>query len=551
MFQLDPKTIAQLRNTMPTDRESLWKWIYLFTGLRLARRHACKNHQTPFDGFATWFLDRPSVDVTLGARGSGKSFNSGLCVHADSRFRPNHGTRVLGGSEAQSRQIYNAIKEGIIDRTGPAPFRLHDHDAIEFLGKQVTQYKNGSEVEILTCSSKTVRGPHVPSLCLDEVDEIESELRESAMGMCMDKLGYTASVRMTSTWHNAGGPMGKLIEQAQAMISDQRRLLKAGKRPQQIWTMHTYCTMDVLERCSEERSGPYVGGEACYANCPECPLKPWCHKERDINGNIPLAKLSDGHYSIGAFIQKIGTVSRRVLEADYLCSGPRPDGIWFTDFDEAIHKTEDAEYQPDLPVHTALDTGVRTGCVWFQVRRGVRNGLPDGEVNFFADYYAEHLVPELHVNGYDKDGEHIDGLKDVCRKHCNDRTDVNWTDPAGKARNSSGTVTIAEFGRAGWKTRPWRLIAVKDALMLIESLLKSADGTVRIKIHPRCKHLLRALREYKRAKVKGEYMDYPEEPQHPAENLIDPMKNGLVAAIGVHGFQAENTSFRVPARRVF
>lgn len=550
--RIDDKAMAALRNTPPRDKDHLWNWIYQFTGLKLARQHACRHHQTPFDGLASWFLERPSIALALGARGSGKSFTAGLHVHLESRFKPYHGTRVLGGSEAQSRQIYNAIKEGIIDREGPHPFRLNDHHSIASLQKQVTNYRNGSEVEILTCSPKTVRGPHVPMLKLDEVDEIDPELRTSSLGMCMDKHGYSAMVGMTSTWHNMGGPMGELIEQARATIAEQEAARKSGRRVAKTWSFHQYCIFDVLERCPEERSGPYVGGEAGYANCPECPLKKWCHKERDINGGLPLAKLSDGHYGIDALIQKTSLASERELEADYLCSGPRPDGLWFTNFDHKMHVTEDGEYRPDLPVHTALDTGVRTGAVWFQVELKRVEGRRDGVINIFSDYYSEDLTPELHVRGYTgRDGQHVDGLLDITRQRCNDRRDHNWTDPAGKSRNSSGKITITGFANAGWATKPWPMVQVKSALSLIESLLKSADGTVRIRIHPRCKHLIRAIQTYRRAKVKGMFIDHPEEPQHPAENLIDPLKNGLVAVIGINGFAPEPQHSRVNSRRVF
>jgi hypothetical protein len=52
----------------------------------------------------------------------------------------------------------------------------------------------------------------VASLKLDEVDEIEPDIRDSAVGMAMEKHGSTSSILMTSTWHRVAGPMAKLIE---------------------------------------------------------------------------------------------------------------------------------------------------------------------------------------------------------------------------------------------------------------------------------------------------------------------------------------------------
>ena len=63
------------------------------------------------------------------------------------------------------------------------------------------------------------------SLKLDEIDEIEPEIREAAMGMAMEKHGCTASVLMTSTWHRVAGPMAELIDRGRAGPFSGRHLL--------------------------------------------------------------------------------------------------------------------------------------------------------------------------------------------------------------------------------------------------------------------------------------------------------------------------------------
>ena len=114
-------------------------------------------------------------------------------------------------------------------------------------------------MSILAASSTSVRGPHVPSLKLDEIDEIDTECREAAMGMCMSRRGQSASVVMTSTWHRLGGPMARLIDEA-----------KSGSFP-----LYSFCTFEVLERCPDERSGPAL------ENCPSCPIQRYCHDVSD------------------------------------------------------------------------------------------------------------------------------------------------------------------------------------------------------------------------------------------------------------------------------
>jgi hypothetical protein len=534
---IKPSLLRQTRHVKPATRKALWNWVFLHTGVKIARNAVCCGHHAPFDWFATCQLERPKVSLVLGARGSGKSFLSSIDTHCDSRWNPKHATKILGGSQAQAKQIHAGLGDAILRGIGPGPWNSTDADQIRSLGIETAHYVNGSTVEIMTASPLSVRGPHVPCLRMDEVDEIATEIREAAMGGCMAKNGYSAKLSMSSTWHKLGGEMTTLIESAR----------------EHKWPFFTFCSFEVLERCPESRSGPFVGGDALYENCPACPLKPWCHKDRDLNGNQARAKLADGHYKIDSLIQKVETLSARMLEADYFCSGPRADGLWFTDWNPHLHISEEAEYRRNLPVHIAIDTGVRTGGVWFQVKRDVRAaGVVDAEVNVFADYYQEHLTPELHVHGSHNDpsGRETEGFREICARFCEGRADFRWTDPAGKARNQSGTVVIGQFAAAGWQMQPWPKVGVTDALFLVESLLKTADGKIRLKVHPRCVNLINAFNAYRRAKVKGVWQDYPEEPQHPQENLIDPLKNGLVAVIGRHGLRPQPVHDRIHASQV-
>jgi hypothetical protein len=490
---MDP---SKARESEPDNRRHLWKWVENYTGIQIAWKPICQRHQPPFDAFAHQFLKRPSLSLWLGPRGGGKSFLSALETHLSSRWKPGSGTRILGGSLAQSRQIYDALRTIVLDSEGPLG---SDEDTIEKLLAGRAVYRNGSEVAILPCSVRSVRGPHVPTLKLDEVDEIDVTLREDALGMCMAKGGLSASILMTSTWHRVGGPLEGLVQRA-----------KAGEFP-----LHEFCLFEVLEHCSEERSGPWVGGEAGYEKCPACPLKKWCHAERDRNGDIPLAKLSHGHYAIDAAIQKVCVASARVFEADYLCKGPKADGVWFTRFDVLFNVSEDAEYDPALPVLVAVDSGVTTGAVFLQSReiRGLKHA------NVFADYLqVEETAQQNAVT-----------ILRVAAERCSGRIDRAVTDPAGSARNPVGNKVIDEYGLGGLRLEHWPMRRVVDGLALVEGFVQSADGTVRLKIHPRCKGLIAAFQGYTRAKRSGQWQDYPEDPQHPHEDLMDALRGGLVA----------------------
>ena len=478
------------------------------TGIEVARSAVCHDHHAPWDFLKTTFYDRPKVCLALGGRGTGKSFLSALSTHLTNRWNPNHRVRVLGGSMAQSYQIYEAMQKVVHEmelRVG------REHREFEALLRDKGIYPNGSEVAILAASSTSVRGPHVPTLLLDEVDEIANELRESAMGMCMNLHGMSASTIMTSTWHRAGGPMTELVERG-----------NRGEFP-----FFKFCLFEVLERCPETRSGENL------EHCPACPLKKWCH---DVpKGTSPKAKRSGGHYSIDSVIQKLMTVSTRLFEADYLCSGPHPDGIWFKDFDIATHVTDQAKYEPGQRYYLAVDSGVYTGAVLFHVHMkpvempGATLQLPSRTV----------MVPEVHVFGeYLKENlsasKTAHALLNLMQTHCGRDADRRWTDPAGENRTPFGTTVLDEYTNHGLTLEPWPRDRVLDGLAQIESLLAPAQGPPRLFFHSGCRKLIEAMKSYRRKKVRGQWDERPEDPQHPHEDLIDALRGGLMAELPKH-----------------
>ena len=256
-----------------------------------------------------------------------------LATHLNSLMLPGHGTQILGGSMAQSGQIYNALKTFDDKRKDSSPLT-------SFTRTKATYY-NGSEVGILTASPTSVRGPHDPTVMLDEVDEIESDLREQANGIAMARNGVHSSIVMLSTWHRVAGPMADLIKKAES-----------GAFP-----YYKFCIWETLERCPEERSGPNL------ENCPQCVIQKYCHEDRHLRRDgLPKAKRSNGHYKIDDFIQKVTLNSMRVLESDFLCLRPRSAGVWFVDFDEKLHVSSTADYNRGYNFHVSIDPGVHTGA---------------------------------------------------------------------------------------------------------------------------------------------------------------------------------------------
>lgn len=506
---------------MPTpDQIRRVSYMGRLYGLKIPVLPVCRGHQSPGYLLAQLIYDRPPLSLCHGPRGSGKSLLSGLASYQLGQAFPEFEAKILGGSEAQSRQIYRAME--LFRKARP------EANAIKEMLKTEAYFHSGARVEMLTASDKSVRGPHVPQLYLDEVDEMESEIRESSFGMAMRKGEMESSISMTSTWHKVAGPMAELMRQA---------------REESRFPVITFCMFEVLERCPDERSGPAL------ENCPTCPLFQWCHADREDDPlRRPKAKRSCGHYSIESLIQKT-LLSNRVFSSDYLSLEPRAESAWFTEFSDAQHVSESAEYRPGAQFHVSIDPGVHTGAVWFQSR--ISRDRTQADVNVFGDYYAEG------VGAYDNARAIVERTSELTGSSIRDAT-VSM-DPAGRQKTSVGPTVVGEYKRADCLGRfltinewPWigQGRPKADTLAIIESLLKSASGVVSLRIHPRCKHLIAALKSYERARSPdGQSLDYPKDPQHPAEEAIDALAGGLT--LEMPDGRAPAPDFRsVPANRV-
>jgi hypothetical protein len=147
-------------------------------------------------------------------------------------------------------------------------------------------------------------------------------------------------------------------------------------------------------------------------------------------------------------------------------------------------------------------------------------------VNVFADHYDFDSGPEANAAKIMKQTETLCGIGV-------NRIRVS-VDPAGRQKNAGGRIVAAEYERAGLRGRngleSWPLgkgFRKGDGLAIIEALMRSAGGTVNLTIHPRCRGLIAAFQSYRRKSIRGQWLDEPEDPQHPHEEYIDCLAGGL------------------------
>ena len=204
-----------------------------------------------------------------------------------------------------------------------------------------------------------------------------------------------------------------------------------------------------------------------------------------------------------------GTRRKRYLEGLWAAG----EGQWFETFDPESHVSAAAAYDRRYPVHVAVDCGVHTGAVLFQVRE-----TPDGpQITVFADYYAFNRPA-------------YSAAQDILAllAPCGGRFDRGVMDPSGDATTPTVGATVAnEYHRAGLRLDHWPKYpgSVLDGLTLIESFV-SVDPPGLL-VHPDCTRTIEAFANYKRAKRSNQFIDRPEDPQHPYEEVMDALRGGL------------------------
>jgi hypothetical protein len=169
-------------------------------------RHTCGNpdHTAPFKAFADAYFNRGGT-ITLwhGSRGlSGKSFMLGI-LGLTKAFLLGADTNVLGGSLSQSQNLHIHMRNALDSENSPR-YMVDTESAF------LIKLTNKAHIRPLTASQKTVRGPHPPFLILDEIDEMDIDILDAALGQPMPQKNYLGEILqpytvMCSTWQNPEG----------------------------------------------------------------------------------------------------------------------------------------------------------------------------------------------------------------------------------------------------------------------------------------------------------------------------------------------------------
>lgn len=191
----------------PQTDDELWELVYTLWGIRIPRTQVCTDHVPPFRAFADAYFARYPVIVIKGSRGfAGKSRTLASLTLTEAVVMGAEAS-ILGGSFEQSKNVHEAMREMWDYPLAPKHMIVQDTSS-------ELRLSNKAKVRPLTASQKTVRGPHPQRLRLDEIDEMDLEILDAAMGQPMPKRGIETQTVMSSTHQYAEGTFTEILLRA-------------------------------------------------------------------------------------------------------------------------------------------------------------------------------------------------------------------------------------------------------------------------------------------------------------------------------------------------
>jgi hypothetical protein len=314
----------RIRSVVPAGREGLRNYLRVYSGVDVPGRRMCENHQSPMDylcfvfgrdfgwgGRDSGVESTSSGDCVVWAnRGGGKTQLGALATVLDCVLKPGCQVRILGGSFDQASRMYEYIcrfvQDGFEDMLA-GPVR-----------KSYCAFANGSRVEVLTQSSRSVRGRHVQKLRCDEIELFDEDVLRAAHFVTQSSGGILGGMEMISTMHRPYGLMHEAVQGSESV-----------SRPVFRW-----CLWEVIEKCRDR-------------SCSRCELN------EDCQGR---AKNAEGYFKIDDAISAMRRSSRAGWESEMLCIRPSRDNAVFGDFDVSRHVGV-VGYDSGRALYRAIDFG--------------------------------------------------------------------------------------------------------------------------------------------------------------------------------------------------
>ena len=215
---IDPRArITSAFHSIPTTDDELYAWVWRYLRVRIPRESCCPEHVSPFRAFADAYFARYPMTVWHASRGFGGKSLALATLTLTEAITLGCSTTVLGGSLEQSQRVQAYIAGADPNTRGmfwDAPEAPRDLLASDPTATKIG-LTNGARIVALAASGKSVRGPHPQRLRLDECDEMDLQIFDSAMGQTMRGRSNVAPQTVcSSTHHVPDGTMTEILRRA-------------------------------------------------------------------------------------------------------------------------------------------------------------------------------------------------------------------------------------------------------------------------------------------------------------------------------------------------
>lgn len=192
----------------PQTRDELFWFIAACWGVVVPRTRVCPDHTPPFEALAEAFFGEKSVTIWIGSRGFGGKTKTLSILGMTEMVALGAFVTILGGSGQQSLRVHETMSEAWEHPGAPKDLLLRDPTQLS------TFLVNGAKARTLMASTKSVRGPHPQRMRLDEIDEMDMNVLESAQGQPMSTRKIKSQTVMSSTWQYPTGTVSKVVKRA-------------------------------------------------------------------------------------------------------------------------------------------------------------------------------------------------------------------------------------------------------------------------------------------------------------------------------------------------
>jgi hypothetical protein len=450
-----------------TQDETLDDWFRKRLKMRVPNLAVCEHHDPPFQMFADAFFERAPQIIGLACRNGGKSIGVAGLNLAEMSLKPNCGIVSLAGNLAQAKRGHDHVKNML--RRDPG---LSSKLAGNPLSTK-TEFVNGSSLEILPASERSVHSPHVPKLRIDEVDLVAPEIYQGALSIPITTGMVRSGIVMTSTRFKAYGMMYHVVEESQGKDNV---------------IVRQWCVREVVKRC------PYR-----YDQCPMKACEGFCDGK--------WCKKATGFYEIDDVYAKYLTMDQETWETQWLVEKPSRQGLVYDTFGPH-HVVKEEDLPPYLRIEefrhkdqTVLDPRIRPAWnqrfEWFAgVDWGYEDPLvvllmartPNDDIYVIDEMYIRHQAPSEAARRV------VDRFPMLVVR-LNDET-YSEHEIAPVFCDPSDPAAVREFQMSNLVTMA-RAYQIQEGVSLIRRFLKPpGQDAPKLFVHERCVQLRGELNRY-------------------------------------------------------